>query len=181
MTITPQDAARALKEVEQVADRSSTLMGYRAAGPSLILWGCVWFLVNLCCDRWPHMAGLFWTFGDAIGFAGSFLLIPRTQGVGRISWRSFATLIVAMVSAAASATLLQIRSAETLTAFFTLLVGSVYMIWGCWRGVRIFGLGVMIVVISMVVGLSHPPHFYVWMAVNGGGALILAGFWLRRA
>jgi hypothetical protein len=24
-------------------------------------------------------------------------------------------------------------------------------------------------------------HFYLWMAVVGGGALVLAGLWLRRA
>lgn len=181
MTITPQEAARALKEVEDVADRSLTLKAYRAASPALILWGCVWFVVNLCCDRWPQSAGAFWLVGDTVGILGSVILGAGDKAARRVQWRSLATVLVALACAAAVAAMAQIRSTETLTAFYSLLVGGAYMIWGVWRGVRIFTLGLMVVMISMFAGLAHPPHAHLLLAVNGGGALILAGLWFRRA
>ncbi|MEY4257084.1 MAG: hypothetical protein RLZZ141_2311 [Pseudomonadota bacterium] len=181
MTITPQDAEHALKDIAHVTDRSSILQGYRAAGPMLILWGLVWFIVNVCCDRWPHLAGRLWMAGDLVGIVGSIYIGTRITGAQRMQWRYLATLFVAIGSAVAAAVLLKVQSTELVTAFFTLVVGSIYMAWGVWRGARIFGLGAVIVMVSMLVGLTQPPHFYLWMAVNGGGALILAGLWLRRA
>jgi hypothetical protein len=181
MTITPQDAEQALKDIAQVTDRTSILQGYRAASPILILWGLVWFIVNVCCDRWPDLAGLIWMFGDAVGVIGSIFIGYRSKGANRMQWRDLATLFVIMGSAAAVATLVRIQSVELMTAFLSLLVGSIYMAWGVWRGARIFALGAVIVMVSMIVGLMQPPHFYLWMAVNGGGALILAGLWLRRS
>ena len=181
LTITPQDAEHALKDAAQVTDRSSILQGYRASSPMLILWGLVWFTVNVCCDRWPHLAGPIWMFGDLVGIIGSIYIGSRLKGAHRMQWRDLATILVAMGSATAAATLLRIQSTELLTAFFTLVVGGIYMAWGVWSGARIFALGAVVISVSMVVGLTQPPHFYLWMAVNGGGALVLAGLWLRKA
>ncbi len=181
MSLSPQDAARALKDVEQVAGRSSTLRGYRVASPALILWGLVWIVASLCCERWPQRAGAFWLVGDLAGMAGSALIGLRLARVRRGDWRGLATQAVAVVTATAAAGLLQVRAVETLTAFFCLLVGGAYMAWGVWRGARFFALGLIIAAVSLAAGLLHPPHFYLWMAGVGGGALILGGLWLRRA
>jgi len=181
VTVTPQDAARALKEVDQVSSRSSTLRRYRAASPTLILWGVVWIVVNLCCDRWPRQAGPLWGAGDLAGFAGSAVIYFRLASPWPLNWRSLATAAVGVGAVAAAVDLLQIRSVETLTALICLSVGAGYMAWGVWRGARIFVLGLIIAVVSLAAGLLHPPHFYLWMAGAGGGALILGGLWLRQA
>jgi len=180
MNVTPQDAARALKDVDQVAGRSSTLRAYRAASPVFILWGLVWAVVNLCCDQWPGQAGGLWTAGDLVGFAGSIVIGSRMAGPERLNWRGVVTAAVVMAAAAAVVVLLRIRAVETLTALICLVVGAVYMVWGVWHGARIFILGLIIAGVSLAAGLLHPPHFYLWMAGAGGGALIVGGLWLRR-
>jgi hypothetical protein len=180
MTVTPQDAARALKDVEQVAGRSSTLRNYRAASPTLILWGLVWIVVNVCCDRWPEQAGLLWAVGDLCGFGGSAVIGFRLAGRERQNWRGLATLALAMATAAAAVFLLHVRSVAAVTALISLVVGGAYMVWGVWRGLRLFALGLFIAAVSLGAGLMQPPHFYLWMAGAAGGALILGGLWLRR-
>ncbi|HEY5411056.1 MAG TPA: hypothetical protein VIJ94_10060 [Caulobacteraceae bacterium] len=180
MTVSPQDAARALKDVEQVAGRSSALRNYRAATPALILWGLVWIVVSVCCDRWPQHAGLLWGAGDLVGIVGTTVIGVRFTGSRPGRWRDLATAGVAIATAMAAVNLLQIRSVETLTALVALGVGGAYMAWGVWRGARFFVLGLIIAVVSLAAGLLHPPHFYLWIAGAGGGALILGGLWLRR-
>jgi hypothetical protein len=181
MTFTPQDAARALKVVDQISGRSSTLRSYRAASPTLILWGLVWVVVNLCCDKWPRQAGPLWSAGDIVGFAGTAVIGFRLAAPRLLNWRGVATAAVGFAAVAAAVNLLQIRSVETATALICLAVGAAYMVWGVWRGARIFVLGLIIAGVSLAAGLLHPPHFYLWMAGAGGGALILGGVWLRWA
>ena len=63
----------------------------------------------------------------------------------------------------------------------TLVVAAVYAVAGCWVGVRYAVVGVALA--SLAVGVFHlaPEQLPLVVPFVGGGALILGGFWFRRA
>jgi hypothetical protein len=56
----------------------------------------------------------------------------------------------------------------------------VYTMIGLWLP-RYLWLGATIFVSAMAGYLLFAPWIFYWIAATGGGALLLSGFWLRRA
>jgi hypothetical protein len=65
-------------------------------------------------------------------------------------------------------------------AVIPLFVALAYVLLGLWRGLRFLIAGLLIAALTLIGYFSLPAHFDLWMAIVGGGALILAGLWLRR-
>jgi DNA-binding MarR family transcriptional regulator len=66
-------------------------------------------------------------------------------------------------------------------AVFPLLVALWYALLGIWRrGMRMALLGLVLGLLTVAGYFWLAQYFLLWMAVVGGGALILGGFWLRR-
>jgi hypothetical protein len=179
MSTTPEDAAHALREVDQVVSRSATLNGYRRASPILIVWGLIWITANVACDLRPLSAGLIWIVADIIGLAITATLVRRTSD--QRNWRYLAAFGVVTFFLIAAEILLKVKSAEQATAFITLAIAAAYMLNGVWRGVRFFILGLVVAAVCLVDAVVQPPHFFIWLAVAGGGSLVLGGLWLRQA
>ena len=66
-------------------------------------------------------------------------------------------------------------------AFIPLVVAAGYALRGIWGGTRFFVAGGAIAILVLVGYFLLPGYFDPWMAAVGGGALVLAGIWLRRA
>ena len=65
-------------------------------------------------------------------------------------------------------------------AFWPLVIGMFYAIMGLWRGPRLLITGLALTVLTLAGFFFLPEYFQYWMAVTGGGSLILAGFWFRQ-
>jgi hypothetical protein len=66
-------------------------------------------------------------------------------------------------------------------AFISLFWAIAYMASGAMLGLRMYLTG-LVTAVAIVVGyLFVTQYYFLWMAVFGGGSLILAGLWLRRA
>jgi len=63
----------------------------------------------------------------------------------------------------------------------SLIVALCYVLGGVWIGARLAVTGIAVAVLTLVGFYMLPAYFLLWMAVVGGGALILAGVWLRTA
>ena len=63
----------------------------------------------------------------------------------------------------------------------SLIVALFYFLGGLWIGSRLAVTGLALAVLTLVGYYLFPAYFLLWMAVVGGGALILAGVWLRTA
>jgi hypothetical protein len=50
-----------------------------------------------------------------------------------------------------------------------------------WLGLRYLVVGAALAALTLLCFFFLREHFYAVMAFAGGGALILTGFWLRRA
>jgi hypothetical protein len=67
-----------------------------------------------------------------------------------------------------------------MNAYISLVVGLVYVGAGTVAGWRWVAVGGAVVALTLVGHLLLHDYYFAWMAVVGGGALILGGLWLRK-
>jgi hypothetical protein len=192
MNISREDAAAALASVESADRRMETLRGYHNIAPYLLLWGAVWFVANIVEDRWPARGPAAWLTGILIGCAGTaVVVVTQARSRTRLGLTSperrrqrslgFGLLGVTVLAYfLAMGTVLGPLDARQANAFISLFWAITYMAVGSWLGLRLFLTG-LIAVIAIVAGYLYiHEHFSLWMAVCGGGSLMLGGLWLRR-
>jgi hypothetical protein len=181
MPVSQTEAADALRDIRDAERRSSSLYGYRLASPHLILWGVIWMVGYGTTYVRPGWSDL-WLALVAVGLAGSFWVGARVKPGARPDWRYGATaLAVGIFVVAVFAVLPPTRGAQS-GAFFPILAALYYALIGIWtRGARMLIAGIVLLALTLF-GFFYLPHqFLLWMAVVGGGGLVLGGIWLRTA
>lgn len=184
MEISSHQAADALNEVALAQRRLSILRGYGFAAPHLFLWGCVWILGYTLAYVQPRFAAMTWLVLDVVGFAGSTLIGRRSAArrgwaIG-VAWRYAATFVTVSAFIMATYVVLQPQSSAQFGAFPALIIAALYVGLGIWRGLRWALAGIALGALTVGGYLWLTPYFLPWMALAGGGTLLLAGFWLRR-
>ncbi len=192
MTISPEEAAQALASVDSADRRMDTLRAYRGIAPFMQLWGVVWIVANIATEIRPSAASTIWQLASGGGLVGTVAVIVwqsrersrlalRTASERRRIRGAFAMLGVTLIAYFVSMSLvLGHLDARQSNAFVSLFWAITYMAAGSWLGLRLFMTG-LIAVIGIVAGYQFiHEHFELWMALFGGGSLVLAGFWLRR-
>jgi hypothetical protein len=179
--LSPQEAANALEDISRTEQRSSTAYGYSQASPHLILWGFVWLVgygAMAAHVTWPYL----WLVLSAAGTVGSFWIgarMKRTRG-GHADWRAAATFVAIVLFVTAVFVILPPHSDIQFGAFFPVLVALFYVLVGIWaRAPRMIVTGVALAALTMFGFFELRAHFELWMAIVGGGGLILGGLWLR--
>lgn len=188
MEISPGQAADSLKEIEATSQRSSRAYSYAHSSPYFVMWGVIWMVGYSVSDLWPRGAGMVWLLLTVVGVVGSFV-IGRSQssanhappGNMRYSGLRFlATFAVIFFFVGATETLFRPSTPAQQAAFVPLLVSLAYMMVGIWRGTRYLITGIAVAVLTLTGFFWLHEHFMLWMAVVGGGSLVLAGLWLRQ-
>ena len=178
MTVTQQDAAAALRAIEETQARSTTLRGYQNAAPHFLVWGVVWIVGYGLSDVFRGHANAIWGVLVPIGLvAGLFIKRDASRAV---SWRYAATAVATLSFFAATFFVMWPVSGRQISAFIPLVVALLYVLCGIWAGWRYVVAGVAVAALTLVGFIWLSTHFLLWMAVVGGGALMLAGLWLRR-
>ncbi|MBU6297595.1 MAG: hypothetical protein KGJ79_00260 [Alphaproteobacteria bacterium] len=185
MSLSPQEAASTLSDVERAAKRSARAFGYRKASPHLILWGIVWLIGYGATDVFPARAGLIWLALIAAACIVAFYISRCYREDGRAKgnavgvWRVVALIAIAYVFIIGTYAILGPLRGMQQGAFVPLLVGAVYTGVGLWLGMRFVIAGALLIALTFAGYFYLQEYFLLWMAFAGGGALILAGFWLR--
>ena len=194
MNVTRDEAARALEEIGEAGSRMNRLGLYADLAPNFMLWGTIWFAANLITEFWPGYANLAWLIGSLL--IGTPLTIyftvrqgrrsgarmrqagvdPKALGgrmalLGAIVWGFFASIV------AVTAPL----NGRQVDAFISLFFAFAYAIGGIWGGWRLMAIGLIAAAAVLFGYFALQQHFYLWMAVVGGGALFAGGLWLRKA
>ena len=185
MNISPTEAADALRDIAASADRAREFKGYRMAAPYFFLWGTIWIIGYGVSGLAPHYANL-WAPLSVIGMVVSAVIGWRHRrnmvtgaAYGKRMWLSFATFAIFITATYA---ILPPHSLNQMNAFPALLTGTAYALSGVWSGrARLLILGAVVVAATMGGYFFLAPYFAFWMAVVGGGGLILTGFWMRKA
>ena len=194
MNVTRDEAARALEEIGQAGGRMRRLSIYADLSPMFMLWGLIWFAANLTTEFRPDLSAWAWRIGTlVIGMpltlyfnvryarrAGARIRQgggdPRRLGnqmalLGAIGFGFFFSM------AAVTAPL----SARQVDAFISLFFAFAYAIGGVWGGWRLMAIGLVAAAGILFGYFALHQHFYLWMGVVGGGALLAGGLWLRKA
>jgi hypothetical protein len=186
MTISTQEAADALQDIARTQRRALVLRGYERGAPHFILWGLIWAVGYGTSDLAPSLANWTWLALDILGMTSSFLIGRATVASNSASSRGYGTRFAALgltIVAFVVATyyILQPRTAEQFGAYPALMVALIYTVIGIWRGSRWAIAGVAVGVLTVAGYAFFKEHFMLWMAIVGGGTLVLTGLWLRRA
>lgn len=185
MPLSSEEAAKTLLEAENASKRSAELYFYHRSSPHLILWGVIWVIGYGGTGLNPRTSDALWAVLVITGIlAGVFISrrFPRSTSTGGTgAWRlaGLGTIIVSFIFATYA--ILQPHAGNQLCAYPALITGAAYMAVGLWAGVRYVISGVAVAALTLF-GFFHidPQLYFYWMAVVGGGAMILTGIWFRR-
>jgi hypothetical protein len=185
MSVTQQDAAEALRLVDEAGARSEMLRGYQSTAPHLILWGIIYALAYALSYMRPAQSNLIWIVLASLGSVGSVVAASLDQRERASSdgngWLVIPALFLTFLGfIAASSAIMQPHDPRQVGAFVPLVVAVGYIVLGLGVGSRIALAGVALAALTLVGFFAFPGIFELWMAVVGGGTLILSGLWLRR-
>ena len=187
MTVTRDEAASRLDEIDTARRRSLTLFNYGMASPYLLLWGGLWIVAGVMGAASPGNAGIGWLAVDVVGLAGTFCLVlsqsrraPERSGrLGMVRFIGAAVVLAAFIALTfrvfAPVTGVQVQT------FITLLVAATYAIVGCWLGLRYAVVGAALAALAAGAFQLAPAQLPLIVSLLGGGALVLGGVWMRRA
>jgi hypothetical protein len=188
MTLSSKEAKAHLSEAESAGRRSAQLYGYRKASPHLMLWGAIWVLGYGGTALSPHYANLIWAVLVLAGVAGGAWIgrCSATWGWGEAgrspkSWRMVSLAAIAVFFVMATYSIMWPVHGAQVAAYPALITGTVYAAVGLWTGVRYVVTGILVVALTLF-GFYHLQEYILWwLAVVGGGSMMLAGFWFRTA
>ncbi|HMK80117.1 MAG TPA: hypothetical protein VK438_10730 [Xanthobacteraceae bacterium] len=178
MTLSPQDATAALRDIDAAQARSATLRGYRRAAPQFLIWGVIWAAGYGLSDGFPHHANAIWAVLVPIGVAAGLFAGRGTEP--SFAWRYGAITLAMLAFFAATFFVMAPVTGRQVSAFIPLFVALLYVLAGIFRGPRYVVAGLVVAAATLTGFVFIAGHFLLWMAVVGGGALILAGFWMRK-
>jgi hypothetical protein len=180
VVLSPQEAAQALQSIASTQSRSATLRGYRGAAPHLILWGLLWAVGYGLTEVIPARGSAIWAVIVVVGIAAGAMMTFR-QGGRSAGWRFAAVWATLAVFCAATFAIMAPTNGRQVAAFIPLVIAASYVIGGIWLGSRYVAAGIAVAVLTLGGFFLLHEYFLLWMAVVGGGALLLAGLWLTRA
>jgi hypothetical protein len=124
-----------------------------------------------------------WWMGLSLGGAAISVFLGRIENARRTarSWRMGMLFLILWLFTAALFAVLNPRDSLQTGAFFPLLFAAIYAAIGLWLGLRYILVGVFMAVATLGAYFYLREYFFHWMALVGGGSLLLTGFWMRRA
>lgn len=188
MSLSSQEAAASLTEVNKAHQKSAELYFYRRSSPHLIMWGIIWVLGYGYTGLIHLYANQVWWALIAVGIAGAVMIGRCHKGddshLGPMAWRMGALFIIIFIFVTASYAILQPTRGAQFAAYPALLTGFAYMVVGLWVGLRYVVSGAVVVALTLIGFFYIDPLFHsyavcLWFAVVGGAAMILTGIWFR--
>lgn len=182
MSLTPDEARTALNDIAKTENRTAASRHARQAAPHLILWGVIWAIGYAVMALRPEWDAV-WAVLIVAGVVGGVLIGMRQAGAegGKgDGWRYGASLGVLGAFALGLYLVAPPQTGNQVGAFFPLLVGCCYALTGVWsKGWRMLPLGLAIIAATVAGFIWLPQYFSLFMAVIGGGGLVLGGVWMR--
>jgi hypothetical protein len=180
MTLTQADATAALRDAEAMEHRSSRLRGYQSASPHLIIWGIVWAVGYAASYLQLAWINAIWLALVAVGTAAS-IVAGMADGRKGVHAEGLAVLgVTFVVFVAGTFIVMAPHDPRQPAAFFPLVVAAGYAIMGAMGATRMLIIAGALAALTLGGFIELGNLFLPWMAVVGGGGLVLGGVWLRQ-
>lgn len=181
MPLSPKEAAENLLDIEKMERRSSNAYGYEMAAPHLLLWGVIWVVGYGASYLNPDTSWL-WFVLVGVGTLASSVIgwrMNRARSEGGRDLRYLASALAIFLFIAALFQITPLNGMQV-GAFFPILIALFYALVGIWsRGTRMVILSIALAALTLIGYFHLQPYFGLWMAIVGGGGLVLGGLWLR--
>lgn len=188
MPLSPGQAAAALEEIDRTERRTHMAKGYSLASPYLILWGLIWILgYGACAVLPPERWGLVWLPLAGAGTLASMAIGVRSRarsGGGKLvsSGQTAVMGLAIFVFIGAVYYLFRPTSPLPYLIFPSFVAGLAYTLAGAVaRMPRFVWIGVGIFLLTLAGYVAAPQWSAIWVAIAGGGGLLLGGLWLQKA
>jgi hypothetical protein len=184
MPLSPKEAAAALGDIERTGRHTTELQVYAGASPFFLVWGAVWVFGYTMTHYMPEFRNLFWVTSIFLGTVVSIVL-GRPMSKGQAGGRSFSSWRYAAISGgiagffALTSIVLKLDTRE-IDAFVPLMFAGIYLAVSQFAGIRFAVCGAILAIATAIGFYNAGDSFGLWMAVAGGGVLLLTGLWLRR-
>jgi hypothetical protein len=180
--IDSKQAAQALTEINEIAQRVRQSRIYQLSSLLTVWWGVLVFAANIASFLWPRSAGVFWPVMCVLGIAGSVaisaLSYSRT-GVRTVDARILLAYLLFFAFGFFTCWLGHFTPRQ-LGTFWPIYFMLFYVLVGLWLGHAFVAIGVSITALTLVGYFFLGAWFEPWMAVVNGGGLVLGGLWMRR-
>lgn len=179
----PEEAIEQITYLRDLLDRSRL----RAAGgyPHFLFWGVLWVVGYLGTLWLPVPLGRWvWPAIYVVGAAGSTLIGIRTAHatpvpalLKKLGWL---TVIFSVASLGLLILFVGMSDRHTINAYWPFVIGVMYATNSLFLGRELMLIGVWLVVTAVASLWMASPIQDIWLAMAGGGGLILTGILLRR-
>jgi hypothetical protein len=195
MNISKQEANEALDQIDDAISQTRRAIGQGTSSAILILWGVIWVLGYSSSQFAPRMAQSLWLCLVVSGTLGSWICGARSRRRIQSSNGTRIGLFWLVLFAYAGLWFFLLHSDNrpgqpgfdfgTMTgpqsgAFFATVPMFAYVVGGLWLGRFFIWLGATVTFLTLIGYSLVPDWFCLWMAITGGGSLIVAGLYIRR-
>jgi hypothetical protein len=186
MNISPSEAEDALAAIETMAQKTRHSIAGGGTYITLVVTGIIWFVGFMCQQFLPdEIAGYIWaglsilggTLGTALGFRmGRHVRSPSTVPTIKRIGLFWLLLILYAIAALAIA---QPAYGKQLTVLIVLFIMVGQLAMGLLFSFSSVWWVLPITALTLVGYFLLPSIFYLWMAILGGGGMILLGLYIR--
>jgi quinol-cytochrome oxidoreductase complex cytochrome b subunit len=194
--ITPEEARASLAEIDRIALLTRQMIARGGSAPIVILWGVIWMIGYATMQFFPEAPRWFWLILDVVGIAGSirFGRWSRKSPVkfangGRIgiSWLILFAFAVIWLTILGPWDPNAHRLANyapdldrKIAAYWATVPMFAYVLMGLWLDRFFVWLGALVTLATLGGYFFLANYFFLWMAVIGGGSLVVSGLFIRK-
>ncbi len=186
MNVSPSEAEEALAAIQAMMKKTRRAISSSGAYIFLIVWGIVWLFGFLCAQFLPYqISGYIWTGLDILGSVisavigirmGTHVRSPSTTTSGKrigIFWFLLFFYVAAAIWVAWPV------NGKQLAMFIILFVMVGWVAMGLLLSFASVQTGLVITALALIGYFLLPGIFYLWMAILGGGGMIVLGLYIR--
>lgn len=181
--ISPQEASALLAEVDSARSAMRHAIREHRGHYHLWIWGLAWIAMPLSAHFGGDRAALYFPWICAAGgvLSGAVGFIQSRQ----VRQPKNNRFIIAMMAQWLFALLFPFvlrapLESRNLYAFCCLVAMQTYVVAGLWTDTYLLWVGIIVTALILCGVFLFPTIFWLWMAIFGGGTLVLTGFYVRH-
>lgn len=183
MALSPQEAGALLADIESARAAMRHAIRAHRGHYHLWIWGGAWIAMPLSAHFGGEYAARFFPWICVAGGILSFLAgFTQKQQVRRpANGRFVAVMLTIWLFAVVFPIVLRAPlDARTYYAYCCLVAMQTYVVAGIWTDTYLLWVGLLVTALILIGLFLFPALFWIWMAVFGGGTLVLTGFYVRH-
>jgi hypothetical protein len=183
-SIDPNEAARALNDIEQIVRRVRQSRIYDLASQVMIAAGVLVLAGNIATFLTPRHSSYIWITVNVLNVAIVAALSTmggKQVGVRAFDFRVLAAFLLFYAFGIFCSGILGHFEPREMGAFWPIYFMLFYCLAGLWFGLAFIAMGLAIIALTLIGYFFVGGFaFLLWMAAVNGGGLIVSGLWMRR-